>query len=636
MMSKENSRINPSTPIKISKALVASIGISISIFHLYTGAFGVFDAYLQRSVHLMTLMSLAFLIKPTFSKWTAEKNAIIDISLALLCLAIGAYLVIHHGRLVTREWYWGPITKIDITLGILTILLTLESARRVVGPALPIIAVCFMGYALYGGHLPYPFTIRQVPPLVFIDHTFLTTQAIFGVPTGVSATFVYLFILLAAFLQKTGASQFIIDFSMALVGRSVGGPAKVAVVASSLFGTVSGHSVANVYGTGTITIPLMKRAGYKPEFAGAVEAAASCGGQIMPPIMGAAAFIMAEILGVSYVSVMKAALFPALLYYVVVFITCHVKALKMNLQGAGMEEDMPQMREVLARGSHFFIPLVLLVVVLIAGYTPFRAALIAIVTLWIVAAFKKSSRLSIKNYFEAFIDGAKNSVVIAVACACAGIVVGVLDVTGVGIKFVTIITSLSMGFLPLAMILVMLSCLILGMGVPTAPAYIIAAMIAAPTLIEFGVDPVAAHMFVFYSALLSAITPPVALAAFAGAAIAGGRVMLTAVNASKLGIVIFIIPYMFVYNTSLLLDGSVYMIVLSIATALIGAWSLTIAIEGYMWQKVNSLARVLFFIFGIAALWPEITTDIIGVAGFAALCYSNFRKQPISTDQVAA
>lgn len=634
-MSKERTQISPSTLVKVTKVLIASIGISISLFHLYTGAFGVFDAYLQRSVHLMTLMSLAFLCKPSFPKWTAERNALFDIPLALLCLAIGVYLVMHHGRLVTREWYWGPITKVDITLGILTIMLTLESARRVVGPALPIIAVCFMAYALFGGHLPYPFTIREVPPLVFIDHTFLTTQAIFGVPTGVSATFVYLFILLAAFLQKTGASQFIIDFSMALVGRSVGGPAKVAVVASSLFGTVSGHSVANVYGTGTITIPLMKRAGYKPEFAGAVEAAASCGGQIMPPIMGAAAFIMAEMLGVSYVSVMKAALFPALLYYVVVFITCHVKALKMNIEGVGHGE-LPQMRNVLASGSHFFIPLVLLVVVLIAGYTPFRAALIAIVTLWIVAAFKKSSRLSIKGYLEAFIDGAKNSVVIAVACACAGIVVGVLDVTGVGIKFVTIITSLSMGILPLAMVLVMISCLILGMGVPTAPAYIIAAMIAAPTLIEFGVDPVAAHMFVFYSALLSAITPPVALAAFAGAAIAQGRVMLTAVNASKLGIVIFIIPYMFVYNTSLLLAGPVYMIVISIITALIGAVSLTVAIEGYMWQKTTPLIRILFFITGLATLWPEISTDIIGVTGFAALCFFNFRNRTISADQVAA
>jgi TRAP transporter 4TM/12TM fusion protein len=626
MTVKETADHDTGILIKMIKILVAATGIGISLFHLYTGAFGVFDAYMQRSVHLMTLMSLAFLVKPTFKSWSARKNAVIDLPLAILCLLIGVYLFVHHGRLVTREWYWGPMTSLDIGLGILTILLVLESARRTVGPALPIIAIVFMAYALFGGYLPYPFTIREVPPLIFLDHTFLTTQAIFGVPTGVSATFVFLFILFAAFLQKTGAAQFIIDFSMALVGKTTGGPAKVSIVASSLFGTVSGHSVANVYGTGTITIPLMKRAGYKPEFAGAVEAAASSGGQIMPPIMGAAAFIMAEILGVSYLSILKAALIPALLYYVALFVSCHIEALKMNISGIELEEA-PKMRTTLANGSHFFIPLILLVAVLVANYTPFRAALIAIIALWIVSAFRKSSRLSIRDYFEAFIDGAKNSVVIAVACACAGIVVGVLDVTGVGIKFVTIVTSLSMGNLFLALVLVMLSCLILGMGVPTAPAYIVAAMIAAPILIGFGVDPIAAHMFVFYSALLSAITPPVALAAYAGAAIAEGKVMETAVIASKLGIVKFVIPYMFVYNTALLLAGSLQMTILSVFTAVIGTVSLSIATEGYVWGKLKPLMRLLFLAAGLAALMPEVVTDLIGVAGVAVLCLVAYRNR---------
>lgn len=604
--------------IKFAKYLCAAIGISISLFHLYTGAFGVFDAYLQRTIHLMTLMSLAFLCKPTIKRWSEEKNALVDIPLALLCLGIGFYLVLNHDRLVTREWYWGPLSNMDIGLGVVVILLTLEAARRVVGWALPLIAMIFTAYALFGGYLPYPFTIRSVTPMVFLDHSVFTTQAIFGVPTGVSATFVFLFILFGAFLEKTGAAQFIIDLSMSLVGRATGGPAKVSIVASSLFGTVSGHSVANVYGTGTITIPLMKRMGYTPEYAGAVEAAASTGGQIMPPIMGAAAFIMAEIIGVSYIAIIKAALIPALLYYVALFAACHFEARKMNL--AYLEaQDIPNFRETLAKGFHFFIPLVLLVVVLIQGFTPFRAAFLAIVSLWVISFFKKSSRMSFKDYTDAFISGAKNSIVIAVSCACAGIVVGVLDVTGLGIKFVTIVTELSMGHLFLALPLVMVSCLVLGMGVPTAPAYIVAAMIAAPSLVKFGVDPIAAHMFIFYSALLSAITPPVALAAYAGAAISGGKVMKTGFIASQLGIISFIIPYAFAYNTSLLMHGPVATVVLSVLTATVGTLSLVVALEGFLFSRLTPLLRLLFATAGLAALTPEAITDIFGIVGICIL-----------------
>ena len=297
--------------ISFSKGIAAIIGIGISLFHLYTGGFGVVEAYMQRSIHLMSLMTLAYLTFPTHKKWSPERNAIIDIPLAMVCLLIGVYLLIQHDRIVGREWYYGPITKADITFGIILMLLTLEAARRVVGLTLPIIASVFIVYCLFGTYFPYPFTIKSPPPLIFIDHMFMTPQAIFGVPTGVSATFVFLFILFGAFLEKTGGGQFIIDFSMSIVGRATGGPAKVAIVASTLFGTVSGHSVANVYGTGTFTIPLMKRMGYKPAFAGAVEAAASAGGQIMPPIMGAAAFIMAEILGVPYLTICAAAILPA-------------------------------------------------------------------------------------------------------------------------------------------------------------------------------------------------------------------------------------------------------------------------------------------------------------------------------------
>jgi len=610
--------------IKIMKAVILVIGVCLSLFHLYTGGFGVVEAYMQRTIHLMALMTMAFLAYPTNKKWSANKNALIDIPLAAICMFIGIYLLYNHDRIVGREWYYGPITVADIVLGIVLILLTLESARRVVGFALPIIAVVFMVYALYGNYFPYPFTIRAPPPIVFIDHMFLTPQAIFGVPVGVSATFVYLFILFGAFLETTKGGQFIIDFSMSLVGRATGGPAKVAVVASSLFGTVSGHSVANVYGTGTFTIPLMKRAGYEKEFAGAVEAASSAGGQIMPPIMGAAAFIMAEILGVPYMDVCKAAILPALLYYVAVFSSTHVEALKKGLRGLTREE-VPRLLDTLKRGFHFTVPVVLLIVVLIKGFTPFRAAFIAIVALVIVAMFRKESRLTPRSLIHTLVLGARNSIVIAVSCACAGIVVGVLDVTGLGIKFVTIVTELSGGILPIALVMVMISCLILGMGVPTAPAYIIAAMIAAPTLTHFGIEPIVAHMFVFYSALLSAITPPVALAAYAGAAISGGRVMMTGVIASKLGIVKFLVPYIFVYNAAFLMIGSPLFVIWSFTTGVVGTLALVFALEGYFFSRLNGWQRTVFLIAGLCTLVPEIKSDLVGLVLFVVFGWLNRR-----------
>jgi TRAP transporter 4TM/12TM fusion protein len=619
----EEGTVDPGT--KILKVIIGGIGVGISLFHLYTGAFGTLEAYSQRFVHLLTLMTLAFLIYPASKKWSPAKNNLVSVPLAALCAVIEIYLFINHQRIVGREWYYGPMTIWDFIFGILLMLLLLDAARRVVGWALPIIAIFFCFYGLFGNYFPYPFTIRAPSFRVFLDHMFLTPQAIFGIPTGVSATFVFLFILLGTFLEQTKGGQFIIDFSMALVGRATGGPAKVAVVASSLFGTISGHSVANVYGTGTFTIPLMKRMGYKPEFAGAVEAAASTGGQIMPPVMGAAAFIMAEILGISYLSVCVAAIFPALLYYVAVFSSTHIEALKQNLRGLSAEE-VPPIWTTLKGGFHYSIPIVALVVILMMQYTPFRAAFISIIVLLAVAQVRKISRLNLNSLYKAMLDAARNGCVIAVSCACAGIVVGVLDVTGLGIRFVTIVTELSGGIYPLALILVMISCLVLGMGVPTAPAYIIAAMIAAPTLIHFGANPIAAHMFVFYSALLSAITPPVALAAYAGAAIAGANVMKTGWNACKLGFITFIVPYIFVYNTALLGMGSVPFVVWSFITAVLGTVAVAMGLEGYLLTYISKWRRPFYLVAGILCLIPETITDTVGLILVSFLLWLHYRK----------
>ena len=614
----------PTSLLNVVKLISAVIAISISVFHLYTGAFGIIEAYGMRTIHLMTLMTLAFLFWPVSKKVPAEKSALIDLPLAMICLLIDIYLMLNHDRIVSREWYTGPMTFWDVALGWLTLVLLLEATRRVAGLALPVVALIFVAYTLVGQFFPYPFTIRSPDLTIFIDHMFLTPHAIFGVPLGVSATFVFLFILFAALLEETGAGKFIIDFSLSSVGWATGGPAKVAVIASGLFGTISGHSVANVYGTGTFTIPLMKKMGYKPEYAGAVEAAASAGGQIMPPIMGAAAFIMAEIMGVSYLSICKAALLPALLYFTAVFASTHLEALKLGL-GNVPRSELPPFKETLYAGCHFIIPIFLLIFILIKGFTPFRAAFIAIVALLVVAMARKSSRLNLYQFLHALMAGAKNAVVIASCCACAGVVVGCLDITGLGIKFVDIILALSQGIFPVMLILVMISCLILGMGVPTAPAYIIVSMIAAPSLIEFGLIPISAHMFVFYSCLLSAITPPVALAAYAGAAIAEADVMKCGVHAAKLGFVKYIVPFVFAYNAALLMEGTPMFIIFSFATAFIGTITLSAAMEGYLFTELGRGGRVTAFCGSVLLLISGFKTDAIGIFIISALIVTNYR-----------
>ena len=643
----------PNSLVGAIKMFAALLALAISFFHLYTGAFGILEAYQMRSVHLMTLMTLAFLLWPASKKWAREKSALVDIPLALLCLVIDVYLMANHYRITTREWYTGPMTGWDVFFGWLTMGLLLEATRRVAGLALPIVALCFVGYTLFGQYAPYPFTIPPSSLAYFIDYMFLTPQAIFGVPVGVSATFVFLFILFAALLDRTGAGKFIIDFSLSAVGWATGGPAKVAVIASGMFGTISGHSVANVYGTGTFTIPLMKKMGYRPEYAGAVEAAASAGGQIMPPIMGAAAFIMAEIIGVSYISICVAALVPALLYFTAVFVSTHLEALKTGMKSIPRTE-LPPIRQTLWQGFHFIVPIALLIIVLVMGFTPFRAAFVAILTLLAVVAVRYlvetflgvnrpagpdgresvSARLGRDLAFTitqglpgALISGARNAVVIATCCACAGIVVGCLDTTGMGIKFVDVITTLSGGVFPLMLLLVMLACLVLGMGVPTAPAYIIVAMIAAPSLVEVGLSPMAAHMFVFYGCLLSAITPPVALAAYAGAAIAEAPVMRTGVIAAKLGFVKYIVPFVFAYNAALLMEGHPLFITFSVITAFIGTVALSAALEKYFFTHMSALSVLLFASGAVALLISNIVTDLAGAGLLALGLITNYRTR---------
>lgn len=615
-----NERVNPMElkEHRIAKPIIGVIAVSLSLFHLYAGAFGVFETMMQRSVHILTLLALAFLVLPASKKLPPRIVYPIDITLAVLALIIDVYMILEHSRIIKRDLYFGPIATLDIVFGILTILLTLEAARRIAGWALTTIGGIFILYALFGNYFPEPFTIRATAPLTLIEHMFLIPQGIFGIPAGVSSTFIYLFILFGAFLEVTGGGRFFINMALALVGKLTGGPAKVSVISSAMFGSISGSAAANVYGTGTFTIPLMKRFGYKPNFAGAVEASASTGGQITPPVLGAAAFVMAEFIGVSYARICLASLVPALLYYVSIYMGVHAEAVKRGLRGMP-EEETPKLKNVLAGGIHFVIPMGVLIYLLVAGYTPFRAAFMATLTLIAVSAVRKTSRIGLGGIWKSLEAGAINAIMIGVACACAGIVVGSLEVTGLGISFVSILLKLSGGNFLLTLVLVMVACIILGMGMPTTAAYILAAMIGAPALVKLGIPPLAAHMFVFGSCILSAITPPVALAAYAGAQIAGGEPMKVGWIACRLGFPKFIVPFLIVYNPVLLWIGDPVWILQSTITAILGVLAFSFGIDRWLWKDLSIVKSIIFIATGVILMVPELYSDLLGVAIFGVL-----------------
>lgn len=612
---------------KARQAVIAALAVGLSAFHLYTGVFGVFETMMQRSVHLLGLLTLLFLTTRTSPRLSARTNARLDLPLAGLAFAIGLYNFVHHDRIVSREWYYGPITSWDILLGVLLVLLVLEGARRACGPAIAIIAGLFLVYPLLGHYFPSPLTIRRTGFVTLIDHLFLTPQAIFGFPIGVSATFVYLFVLFGAFLEVTGGGKFFIDLAMALVGRFTGGPAKVAIVSSAFFGTISGSAVANVYGTGIFTIPMMTRYGYRKEFAAAVECTSSTGGQITPPVLGAAAFVMAEFLGVSYATIMVAAIIPALLYYLSIYTGVHSEAVKQGLRGLPKEE-IPAAWEVLKRGFHFLLPIATLVYLLLAGYTAFRAVFMAIVVLLGVVMLRRETRIGPRELWRAMALGAHNAIPVAAACAAAGIVVGVLDITGLGIKFVSLILFLSGGILPFALILLMAAVIVLGMGMPTTPAYILAALVGAPVLIEMGADKLAAHMFVFGGAILSSITPPVALAAYAAAAIAGANPMRVGWIACRLGFPKFLVPFLYVYNPVLLMQGPPLLILQAVVTAALGVFAFSFAADGWLWRALRPMHRLAFGAAGILLIVPELYTDLAGLGLFGAAFVPAWRARP--------
>ncbi|TZE82795.1 TRAP transporter permease [Calorimonas adulescens] len=605
---------------------VWALAIAFSVFQVYTAAFGVLDAMIQRSIHLGFGLSLIFLLYPARKSWPRNRLHWFDVLLSVLGAAAPAYIVIFYKDLVLRA---GTVTTTDMIIGVIGILLVLEAARRIVGWPMVIIALIFLSYAFLGPYVPGDLAHRGVTVSKLVGHMFYTTEGIFGIPLMVSSTFIFLFILFGAFLEKTGMGKLFIDLSNAIAGWAVGGPAKVAVLSSGLMGTISGSSVANVVGTGSFTIPMMKKLGYKPEFAGAVEATASTGGQLMPPIMGAAAFLMAEFVGVPYLRIVTAAIIPAILYYTGVWISVDLEARRLGLKGMSREE-IPKLKDIILERGHLLIPLIAIIWLLVSGYTPMRVALIAILLAVLCSILRKNTRIRPVDIIDALEQGARSALGVVAATACAGIIIGVVTLTGLGLKFATTMVDAAQGNLFLTLIFVMFASLVLGMGVPTTANYVITSTIAAPALILMKVPTLAAHMFAFYFGIVADITPPVALAAYAGAGIARGNPMKTGINATKIAIAAFLIPYIFVYNPQMLLiDAQPLEVIWMIITACIGMYGVGASMIGYMLTNASIIERVLMFVGGVLMVTPGLSTDCIGFVLLLSIFIFQRRKKAL-------
>ena len=601
-------------------SIVRILAVGMSLYHLGVAFLGPPEAFFFRGTHLLIAMVLTFLIFPGFRKGSRTTPGLIDLGLlALSCLTIG-YLWANHNYLYDRFVFVDDLRPPDLVLGTIFILLVLEATRRCIGLAMPLTALSFVVYALF---------FTNVRPESLIEVNYLTTEGIFGIPLSVSATYVILFILFGAFVERSGTGKLFMDSSMSVAGHTAGGPAKVAVITSGLFGTISGSAVANVMTTGTFTIPMIYRLGYRPAFAGAVEAVASTGGQIMPPIMGAAAFVMAEFLGASYLEVATFALIPAVLYYVAVFFAVHFEAKRLGLMGVPKEE-LPKFFDVIKARGHLFIPLIIIITVLFMGYSAPMAALAGIMSVVPIALLRATTRkdISLSMIIGSLEDGAKGTLAIAMACACAGIVIGVLAQTGLGLDFTTLVLNAAQSNIYYALGLTMIAGIILGMGLPTTPAYIIQVALLVPALIKLGIVEQAAHLFVFYFAILSAITPPVAMAVYAAVGISKSPLWETGWAAVKLGATGYIVPFMFAFSPALLMIGPWDIVTVAITTALIGVICLASSLHGFLLVNLIWAERSMLFLAAILLIKPGPTTDAIG--GFLVLLavISQMRKLP--------
>ena len=579
------------------KYIITALCLSLAAFQLYAAGSGLVDDKYVVSVHLAVIILLIYLLFPATKHSSSKAPTVIDIILGLLSFCAALYVAVFAKKINAQM---GIPTKMDLIFGVICLVLVLEATRRAIGMAMPIVACVFLLYAVFGRQIPGVFRHAGFTVSKIIKLLYLTDEGIFGTALNTSATYVVLFIFFGAIMSEIGMSKFLSNLALALAGGSVGGPAKVSALASGLMGTVSGSTSANVATTGVMTIPLMKSVGYSPEYAGAVECVASAGGQIMPPVMGAAAFLMAQFIGVQYSVIVFAAIIPAFLYYLCVWVSVELRARRQGLKT--LEKDqIPKLGSTFGDYGHMAIPLIALIYFLsVKGYNPIYAAWLSILIAIVVSFFRKSSRLTLRRFCRALENGVKGTMSVAIACACAGIVIGVISLTGFGLVFSLNIFKLALGIKFLALFLAMAASIILGIGLPTTACYIVTALTLAPALVNMGVPLLAAHFFVFYFAIMSTITPPVALSSFVAAGLAQSDPLKTGVSAFRLAIAGFIIPFMLVYKPALLLTGTtVPAVIYNLAIAIIGVIVLAMASEGYvmgvlkLWQRLILLACVI-------------------------------------------
>lgn len=620
LMSKYDSESKFAAIDGFTKKAVVVISVLMAIYQLYIAGFSFLNVNKQRAIHLAFILLLIFLIYPTFKKSPLksgkDKFLVFDWLMGILGALGALYIVYNYDALTLRN---GELITSDYIFGVITIFTVMYATWRVQGWVLPLLCGIFLVYAFVGRYIPgllqhRGFTVRRV-----ISQLYLGNEGIMGIPLGTSCTFIYLFIFFGVVLGDTGLSRYLCDLALALCGDKPGGPAKMSILSSGFMGMISGNAVANVVTTGAFTIPLMKKTGYDNHFAGAVEAVASTGGQIMPPVMGSAAFIMAEMLGISYREILLMAIVPAVLYYVALWYAVDFEAKKKGLSGIS-KENLPAAWELTKQNWHLLIPVVLLVGLIFAGFATYFCAFWSIIALFVISSLRKSSRLSFKKIVGICQKAAKQAAAAGICTAVVGILIGVVNMTGLGLKLSTIILTIAGGKLLPTMVLTMLACIILGMGLPTSAAYIIAATVAPLAMTKLGVPVEHAHLFVFYYACLSSITPPVALAAFAGAGLADASPNKVGWTAVRVGLAAFIIPYMFVYSPTLLLEGTVFRIVISLITAFIGVCMLSAGTIGYLKVEAKWYERVALIAAAVLLVDGGLVTDVIGI-GLSAGVY---------------
>src|SRR5690349_3058396 len=581
----------------------------MSLYHMYVAAFGPPEAIIFRGTHLLFALTLVFLLYPARPGRPSWRT----LDLALLALGFGfvLHIFLNYDYFINRIIYIDDLTLADRFFAVVAIVIVLEATRRVIGLALPLTAIAFLVYAVGFTHVRLP---------VLLEQLYLSTEGIFGSTLGVSASYVMLFVLFGAFMEKSGTGQLFMDFALSITGHTAGGPGKVSVISSSLFGTVSGSAVANVMVDGPMTIPLMKRTGFRPPFAAAVEATASTGGQIMPPIMGAAAFVMAEFLAVPYAQVALWAAIPAFLYYVSVFSAVHFDAKRYKLAGVPKSE-LPRFFRVMAVRGHLFVPILVVLVGLILGYSAPLCALAGALTCIPMALLRASTRGGIgwRNVFDALVDGARNTLSVAMACACAGIVIGCVTITGLGITFTQFVIVLAQSSLVAALVLTAIAGIVLGMGMPTTPSYIVMVSLLVPALIKMGAIAPTAHMFAFYFAILSAITPPVALAVFAAAGLAKTDIWSAGWQSVRIAAATYIVPFMFVYEPSIMMIGDGFTIFTSTLSAVVGVMCLAAGLQGYLLRAAKPWERIVLVIAAFLLIKPGYVSDAIGAAMLAVV-----------------